>query len=220
MKAQGEHEGGEKKATREECVGGEEEETSSMYDANNVPKRHMTWWRNASDHTCGRREAVGERDVQPPEQPSRLAAQNGPRRSTHQSAAEQWCSRGSRSSSSRSHVASKCLKARNNNNSNCNCCAISSGTSRPCTTFAAVTWASSTTLTTSLRFGRRWGTDIHQLKTKLMLYLRIHSAPCRYVSKNSAEDIRRELLSVAEVAMSVFELASVMLYRRMSTPWW
>ena len=160
-----------------------------------------------------------ERGVQPPEQPSRLAVQNGPRRSTHQSAAELSCSRGSRSSSSRSHVASKRLKVRNNN-SNCNCCATSSGTSRPCTTFTAVTWASSATLTTSLRFGRRWGTDINQLKTYLMLYLRIHPAPCLYVSKNSAEDIGRELLSVAEIAMSVFELASVMLYPRMSTPWW
>ena len=57
VKAQAGHEGGGKKATREECEGGEEEETRSMHDANNVPKTHMTLWRKASGHTCGRREA-------------------------------------------------------------------------------------------------------------------------------------------------------------------
>ena len=77
VKAQAGHEGGGKKATREECEGGEEEETRSMH---NVPKTHMTWWWKASDHLRTAR-GLGERGVQPQEQPSRLAAQNGPRRS-------------------------------------------------------------------------------------------------------------------------------------------
>ena len=94
---------------------------------------------------------------------TRVRTDNGPHLRT---------ARGRRSS--RSNSASKCNKVRNNN-SNCTFCATSSRTSKPSTTFAVVAWASSTALTTSLRFGRREDANINELRTYLMLYLRVHS---------------------------------------------
>ena len=37
----------EEKATREECVGGKEEETNSTHEENHVSNRHMTWWQKS-----------------------------------------------------------------------------------------------------------------------------------------------------------------------------
>ena len=67
-------------------------ETNSTHEENEVSHRHDRVAKGlmvqTTDHTCGRREAVDERGVRPPEQPKRRAAQNGRRRSCHEAAAE------------------------------------------------------------------------------------------------------------------------------------
>ena len=65
-------------------------------------------------------------------------------------------------------------------------------------------------LTASLRFDGALNVDITEFKTNLVPYPRIHFMLTSYAPVISAEKAYHEQLSVAEITMSVFEPASMM----------
>ena len=64
--------------------------------------------------------------------------------------------------------------------------------------------------TASLRFDGALNVDITEFQTKLVPYPRIHFMLTSYAPVISAEKAYHEQLSVAEITMSVFEPASMM----------
>merc|ERR1712136_427115 len=65
-------------------------------------------------------------------------------------------------------------------------------------------------LTASLRFDGALNVDVTEFQTNLVPYPRIHFMLCSYAPIISAEKAYHEQLSVAEITMSVFEPASMM----------
>jgi len=65
-------------------------------------------------------------------------------------------------------------------------------------------------LTASLRFDGALNVDITEFQTNLVPYPRIHFMLTSYAPVISAEKAYHEQLSVAEITMSVFEPASMM----------
>ena len=68
-------------------------------------------------------------------------------------------------------------------------------------------------LTASLRFDGALNVDITEFQTNLVPYPRIHFMLTSYAPVISAEKAYHEQLSVAEITMSVFEPASMMVKR-------
>eukprot|EP00913_Durusdinium_trenchii_P022702 g21321.t1 len=73
-------------------------------------------------------------------------------------------------------------------------------------------------LTASLRFDGALNVDITEFQTNLVPYPRIHFMLTSYAPVISAEKAYHEQLSVAEITMSVFEPASMMVKGRLVTP--
>ena len=69
-------------------------------------------------------------------------------------------------------------------------------------------------LTASLRFDGALNVDITEFQTNLVPYPRIHFMLTSYAPVISAEKAYHEQLSVAEITMSVFEPASMMVKRQ------
>ena len=154
-----------------------------------------------TDQTCGQQEAVDERSVEPPEQSSRRRTdRRNPKVSQPRSVAlQQRRSTERHGSSTRSNRASN-----SNGNSNCKCCTTSSGAYIPYLrarmTLACWTSRIFKTVAAAMRSSNLDNED-HPLIDNISL--RIHCALCSH----SAKEIHRWPMSVAEIAMTLFDLS-------------